>query len=58
MSGTRRNAALGWLVWQIATRILKRKIRANRTKLGAVGVVVLVLIGGAIAARSDRSLHA
>jgi hypothetical protein len=43
---------LGWIVWQIATRVAKRKVAQNRVKLGAAGVVTLVLIGGVIAARA------
>jgi hypothetical protein len=43
---------LGWAVWQIATRIAKRKIAQNRMKLGAAGVVALVLVGGILAARA------
>ena len=43
---------LGWIVWQIASRVAKRKIVQNRVKIGAAGVVALVLIGGVIAARS------
>ena len=43
---------LGWLVWQIGSRVAKRKIAQNRVKLGAAGVVALVLVGGVIAARS------
>ncbi len=52
MSGTRRNTALGWLVWKIGSRAARRKVRQNRVKLGAAGVVVLVLAGGLAAARS------
>jgi hypothetical protein len=44
---------LGWLVWQVGSRIAKRKMAQNRVKLGAVGVVALVLIGGLLAARSS-----
>jgi hypothetical protein len=44
---------LGWVVWQIASRVAKRKMAQNRVKLGAVGVVALVLIGGLLAARSS-----
>ena len=43
---------LGWVVWQIASRVAKRKIAQNRVKIGAAGVVALVLVGGVIAARS------
>jgi hypothetical protein len=52
MMGTRGYTVLGWVVWQIASRVAKKKIRQNRTKLGAAGVVVLVLVGGGAAARS------
>lgn len=40
----------GWAVWQVASRIAKRKIARNRVKLGAAGVVLLVLLGGVMAA--------
>lgn len=43
---------LGWVVWQIGSRVAKKKMAENRVKLGAVGVVVLVLVGGVIAARA------
>jgi hypothetical protein len=49
---TRGYTVLGWIVWQFASRIVKRKIAENRVKLGAVGVVALALIGGVIAAKS------
>jgi hypothetical protein len=52
MSGTRRNAALGWLVWKIGSRVAKKKARENRVKLGAAGVVAVALAGGVAAARS------
>ncbi len=44
---------LGWLVWQIASRVAKRKMAQNRVKLGAVGVIALVLLGGVVAARAS-----
>lgn len=44
---------LGWVVWQVASRVAKRKIRQNRVKLGAVAVVVLVLTIGIAAARDS-----
>ena len=44
---------LGWIVWQVASRVAKRKIRQNRTKVGAVAVVGLVLVLGLAAARSN-----
>lgn len=46
---------LGWIVWQLGSRVAKRKMAQNRAKLGAAGVVVLVLIAGIAAARSAGS---
>jgi hypothetical protein len=43
---------LGWIVWQIASRVAKRKVAQNRVKIGAAGVVGLVLVGGVVAARA------
>ena len=43
---------LGWVVWQIASRVAKRKVQQNRVKIGAAGVVVLVLVAGLAAAKS------
>ena len=43
---------LGWIVWQIGSRVAKRKIGQNRVKLGAATAVVLVLVAGVAAARS------
>jgi hypothetical protein len=50
--GSRGYTVLGWIVWQIASRVAKRKIAENRVKLGAAGVVLLVLVGGVVAAKS------
>jgi hypothetical protein len=44
---------LGWVVWQLGSRIMKRKIADNQVKLGAAGVVLLVLAAGVAAARSS-----
>jgi hypothetical protein len=46
---------LGWVVWQLGSRILKRKLADNQVKIGAAGVVVLVLIGGVAAAKAGAS---
>ena len=43
---------LGWIVWQIASRVARRKIAQNRVKVGAAAVVALVLVAGLTAARS------
>ena len=34
MNGTRRYTVFGWLVWQIASRMAKKKVKDNRVKLG------------------------
>jgi hypothetical protein len=49
---TRGYTVLGWVTWQIARRIAKRKMTRNRTKLGAAATVLLVLVGGLAAARA------
>jgi hypothetical protein len=51
---TKGYTVLGWTVWQIASRVAKRKMAQNRVKLGALGVVALVLVGGVIAAKSGN----
>jgi len=44
---------LGWIVWQIGKRtVAAKKMAQNRVKLGAAGTVLLVLIGGVIAAKA------
>jgi hypothetical protein len=43
---------LGWAVWQIASRVARRKIQQNRLKIGAASVVALVLVAGLAAAKS------
>jgi len=45
-------SVLGWVVWQIGSRVAKKKMTQNRVKLGAAGIVALVLVGGVLAARS------
>ena len=44
---------LGWVVWQVASRVAKRKMRQNRIKVGAAAAVVLVLVLGLAAARGS-----
>jgi hypothetical protein len=43
---------LGWIVWQVTRRFVKAKVKGNRAKFGAAGVVALVLVGGLAAAKS------
>ena len=46
---------LGWLVWQIGSRVAKRKIVQNKAKIGAASAIALVLIGGVVAAKAGSS---
>ena len=46
---------LGWIVWQIGKRVAAKKMAQNRVKLGAAGLVALVLIGGVFAAKAGLS---
>jgi hypothetical protein len=52
---TRGYTFLGWVIWQLGSRLMKRKIADNRTKAGAAGVVLLVLLGGVAAAKAGGS---
>jgi hypothetical protein len=45
----------GWLVWQIGKRAASQMMSQNRAKLGAAGLVGLVLVGGAVAAKAGSS---
>ncbi len=57
MIGTRGYTVLGWIVWQIASRIARRKIgqavEENRGKLIAGGAVALLVVAGLIAAKAS-----
>jgi enolase len=43
---------LGWIVYQVASRFLKRKVTQNKVKLGAAATVALVLVAGLAAAKA------
>jgi hypothetical protein len=49
---SRGYSVLGWAVWQVATRVAKRKMARNRVKLGAAATLLLVLIGGLAIAKA------
>jgi hypothetical protein len=50
---TKGYTVLGWVTWQIATRVAKRKMSQNKVKIGAAATLLLVLIGGLAAARAS-----
>ncbi len=46
--------ALGWIVWKIGSRVVKREFGQNRSKLIAAGVVAAVVAAGiALASSGD-----
>jgi hypothetical protein len=49
---TRSYTVLGWLAWQVISRIAKRKIAQNRVKIGAAATVFAVIAAGIAAARA------
>jgi uncharacterized PurR-regulated membrane protein YhhQ (DUF165 family) len=52
---TKGYTVLGWLAWQILSRVLGRKVARKRVKLGAAATVALVLVGGILAAKTASS---
>jgi hypothetical protein len=50
---TRGYTVLGWLAWQIISRVAKRKIAQNKVKLGAAATVFAVIAAGILAARAS-----
>jgi hypothetical protein len=50
---TRGYTVLGWLAWQVITRVARRKIEQNRVKIGAAATVFAVIAAGIAAARAS-----
>jgi hypothetical protein len=46
---------LGWLVWQIGSRVAKRKVARNRVRLGAAGIAAAAVIAGVVFAARAAS---
>ena len=44
---------LGWIVWRVGSRVAKRKLGQNRSKLVAAGVVAAVVVAGIALASGD-----
>jgi hypothetical protein len=53
MTATRGYTVLGWLVWQVITRVAKRKMAQNKVKIGAAATVFAVLVAGLLAAKAS-----
>jgi hypothetical protein len=49
---TRAYTALGWVVWQVGKRVVRRKLAHNRAKAAAAGAIGLVVLGGIGLARA------
>ena len=50
---TKGYTVLGWLAWQLITRVLKRNMTANKVKIGAAVTVGAVLVAGLLAAKAS-----
>ena len=50
---TRGYTVLGWLAWQILSRVVGRKLAQNKVKLGAAATVFAVIGAGILAARAS-----
>ena len=53
--GKTRYTILGWVVWQIGSRVVERKLAQPRVKVGAAAVVALALAAGLAAARAGAN---
>jgi hypothetical protein len=58
---SRRNAMLGWLVWKLAKRRLRQKLRPEgeptRRRSALRGVAVVAVLAGLAAVWGKRSAH-
>jgi predicted PurR-regulated permease PerM len=50
---TKGYTVLGWLAWQVITRVVKPKIVQKKVKIGAAATVVAVLVAGVVAAKAS-----
>jgi hypothetical protein len=50
---TKAYTVLGWLAWQLISRVAKRKLGQNKVKLGAGATVFAVIAAGLLAARAS-----
>lgn len=50
---TRGYTVLGWLAYQVLSRVVMRKIEQNKIKLGAAVTVFAVIAAGIVAARAS-----
>jgi hypothetical protein len=50
---TKAYTVLGWLAWQLLSRIVPKQIAQNRVKIGAAATVAAVIAAGVVAARAS-----
>lgn len=50
---TKGYTVLGWLAWQILSRVVGRQLAQNKVKLGAAATVFAVIAAGIAAARAS-----
>jgi hypothetical protein len=50
---TKGYTVLGWLTWQLLSRIAKSKIEQKRVQIGAAATVFAVIAAGILAARAS-----
>jgi len=50
---TKGYTVLGWLAWQILSRVVGRTVQQNKVKLGAAATVFAVIAAGIVAARGS-----
>jgi hypothetical protein len=53
MTTTKGYTVLGWLAWQVISRVAKRKMSQNKVKIGAAATVFAVLAAGVLAAKAS-----
>ena len=53
MSPKTTYTVLGWIVWQLGSRLAKMKAAQNKGKLGAGAAVALIVVGGILVAAGD-----
>lgn len=49
---SRGYTVLGWLAWQVMTRVARKKMARNRVRIGAAATVLLVVGAGLAAAKA------
>jgi hypothetical protein len=50
---TKGYTVLGWLAWQVLSRVVGRTLAQNKVKIGAAATVGAVLVAGLLAAKAS-----